>query len=146
MGLAGSNASLWDFRHSGQRRGAKTLWKGICSKRHASCVPCECCHRSQWTASCPLRLYRSSLTGAQHAVLDESFRQPSPQALRNVEHSKQEIAASATLSLNVDSWSRSGHPWNRHHRLCDLCRPWASGTLPGVGGDEVLENSARCPG
>lgn len=66
--------------------------------------------------------------------------------LRNVEHSKQEIAPSATLSLNVDTCSGSGHPRGHHHHLVTCVGPCVSGTVPGVGGGDVSGNSAQRPG
>lgn len=57
-----------------------------------------------------------------------------------MEHSEQEIVPSATLSLNVDTCLRSGHPRDHHHHLVPCAGPCASGSIPGVGGNEVSEN------
>lgn len=62
--------------------------------------------------------------------------------LRNVEHSKQEITPSETLPLNVDTCSRSGHLRGHHHHFMICVGPCASGTIPGVGGNDVLKNFA----
>lgn len=64
-----------------------------------------------------------------------------------MEHSEQEIAPSATLSLNVDTCSGSGHPrGHHHHHLVTRVGPCASGAVPGAGGGEVSENSAQRSG
>lgn len=63
--------------------------------------------------------------------------------LRNVEHSEQEAAPSATLSLDVDTYARSGHPGGRHPHLVTFAGPCTPGTIPGVGGGDVSEGAAQ---